>query len=57
MPTDTSDKKTPDAVSLLKADHRQVKEWFREFEEARSSNVKQKLATNICNALTSSCTD
>jgi hemerythrin superfamily protein len=52
MATDTSDKKIPDAVSLLKSDHRQVKEWFQEFEEARSPTVKQKLATNICNALT-----
>ena len=52
MATDTSDKKIPDAVSLLKSDHRQVKEWFQEFEEACSPNVKQKLATNICNALT-----
>lgn len=52
MATDTSDKKISDAVSLLKSDHRQVKEWFQEFEEARSPNVKQKLATNICNALT-----
>jgi hemerythrin superfamily protein len=41
-----------DAVALLKADHRQVKEWFAEFEKARSSKVKQSLATNICTALT-----
>jgi hemerythrin superfamily protein len=51
MATDTRDKKAPDAVSLLKADHRQVKEWFQEFEGARSPKVKQMLATNICNAL------
>jgi hemerythrin superfamily protein len=44
--------KAPDAVTLLKADHRQVKEWFSEFEDASSSKVKQKLATEICNALT-----
>jgi hemerythrin superfamily protein len=43
--------KAPDAVSLLKADHRQVKEWFAEFENARSATVKQKLATDICHAL------
>ena|SRR4030081_783437 len=41
-----------DAVTLLKADHRQVKEWFAEFEKAKSSKVKQALATSICTALT-----
>ena len=40
-----------DAVSLLKADHRQVEEWFGEFEGARSSDKKQKLASQICAAL------
>jgi hemerythrin superfamily protein len=44
--------KTPDAVALLKADHRQVEAWFEEFEDAKSRKVKQKLATQICNALT-----
>jgi hypothetical protein len=29
-----------------------VKEWFAEFEVATSSKVKQKLAIDICNALT-----
>jgi hemerythrin superfamily protein len=42
----------PDAIALLKADHRQVKEWFEEFESARSANKKQGLATSICKALT-----
>jgi hemerythrin superfamily protein len=40
-----------DAIALLKADHRQVEKWFDEFEKARSSKVKQQLATSICNAL------
>src|ERR1700674_5452029 len=44
--------KSPDAVALLKADHRQVKEWYAEFEKARSSKVKQALATSISTALT-----
>jgi hemerythrin superfamily protein len=44
--------KAPDAVALLKADHRQVKQWFEEFEKSRSAKVKQTLATNICKALT-----
>jgi len=44
--------KPQDAVALLKADHRQVEEWFAEFEKARSANVKRRLATSICQALT-----
>lgn len=44
--------KAPDAVSLLKADHKQVKEWFEQFEGARSASKKQNLATRICDALT-----
>jgi hemerythrin superfamily protein len=40
-----------DAISLLKADHRQVEEWFSEFESARSTSKKQQLASNICEAL------
>jgi hemerythrin superfamily protein len=44
--------KIPDAVALLKADHRQVADWFEAFESSRSDKKKQKLATDICNALT-----
>jgi hemerythrin superfamily protein len=40
-----------DAVALLKADHRQVEQWFEQFEKARDNDRKLKLATNICNAL------
>lgn len=43
---------TPDAIALLKADHRQVEEWFEEFEKARSSDRKAELAEKICDALT-----
>jgi hemerythrin superfamily protein len=43
--------KPMDAVALLKADHRQVEEWFEEFESARSAAKKKQLATNICTAL------
>ena len=43
---------TPDdAIALLKADHRQVEEWFEEFEKARSSDRKAELAERICDAL------
>jgi len=45
-------KPTPDAVALLKADHKQVKTWFEQFEKSRSDKVKQKLAADICKALT-----
>jgi hemerythrin superfamily protein len=44
--------KIPNAVALLKADHKQVKTWFEEFEGSRSAAKKKKLATDICNALT-----
>jgi hemerythrin superfamily protein len=40
-----------DAIALLKADHRQVEEWFEQFEKARDAQRKLKLATQICNAL------
>jgi hypothetical protein len=39
------------AIGLLKADHRQVEEWFEEFASARSDAKKKTLATNICQAL------
>lgn len=44
--------KGSDAISLLKADHRQVEEWFSQFEKANSKSKKQQLASNICEALT-----
>jgi hemerythrin superfamily protein len=40
-----------DAISLLKADHRQVEKWFAEFEKARMPSRKAKLAEQICDAL------
>jgi hemerythrin superfamily protein len=40
-----------DAIALLKADHRQVEQWFEEFASARAANRKQSLAASICNAL------
>ena len=42
----------PDAIALLKADHRQVEGWFKEFESSRLSRRKQELAGKICQALT-----
>jgi hemerythrin superfamily protein len=41
-----------DAIQLLKADHRQVTEWFEEFEKSRTDTKKEQLAHKICKALT-----
>lgn len=41
----------PDAIALLKADHRQVEEWFEQFEKTRDDDRKQTLANQICTAL------
>jgi len=41
-----------DAIALLKADHRQVEDWFEQFEKTESEVKKQDLATKICKALT-----
>ncbi len=40
-----------DAIALLKADHRQVEKWFREFKKARLARRKASLAGQICGAL------
>ena len=42
----------PDAIALLKADHRQVEKLFQQFEKARNAERKEDLATKICEALT-----
>jgi hypothetical protein len=42
----------PDAIALLKADHRKVKELFESFEAARADGKKQALAGQICLELT-----
>jgi hypothetical protein len=41
-----------DAVTLLKNDHREVEQWFGQFEKTRSSERKATLAQKICLALT-----
>ncbi len=43
---------TPDAIALLSADHKQVAQWFQQFETARSDDKKFELASQICMALT-----
>jgi hemerythrin superfamily protein len=44
--------KRPDAIALLKADHRQVEAWFSQFSKSKSQQKKQQLAGQICDALT-----
>ena len=41
-----------DAITLLKEDHRAVEKLFKEFESAKGDGRKQKLAHQICLALT-----
>lgn len=46
----TSEK--PDAVALLKADHRKVEDLFAQFEAAKGDGKKKALAEKICMELT-----
>lgn len=41
----------PDAITLLKSDHREVEGWFEDFENTNSGAKKAKLARQICTAL------
>lgn len=43
--------KTPDAIALLKADHRAVEDLFEQFEATNSKSKQQALATQICTEL------
>jgi hemerythrin superfamily protein len=40
--------KSPDAIALLKEDHRTVEKLFEEFESAKGDGRKEKLAQQIC---------
>jgi hypothetical protein len=42
----------PDAIALLKADHRKVEDLFARFEAAREADTKKRLAKQICTELT-----
>jgi len=42
----------PDAIALLKEDHRKVEDLFAQFEKARGDDRKGKLALEICKELT-----
>lgn len=44
--------KAKDATALLRADHKEVDELFKEYETVKSSAKKKELVTKICTALT-----
>lgn len=43
--------KNPDAIALLKADHRAVEELFEKFESTNSDDKKAKIVEQICTEL------
>ena len=43
---------SPDAIALLKADHRKVEDLFAKFEAAKDHDKKQTIARQICMELT-----
>ena len=47
-----ADTKKQDAVALLKADHDEVQQLFKDFEKASGDGRKEKLARQICRELT-----
>ncbi|MEO8626609.1 MAG: hemerythrin domain-containing protein [Betaproteobacteria bacterium] len=44
--------KTPDAVALLRADHKTVSALFAQYEKSRSASKKKSIVTQICTELT-----
>jgi hemerythrin superfamily protein len=50
--TTTARAKAPDAVSLLRADHKLVSGLFEQFEKSRSTAKKKQLVARICLELT-----
>lgn len=51
-PPATSAQRPADAIKLLKADHKEVKGWFKQYERLDAKAEKQALAEKICMALT-----
>ena len=41
-----------DAIKLLKADHKEVEGWFKDYDKTEDDAKKQELADKICKALT-----
>lgn len=50
--TPAPSEQAPDAIALLKADHRKVEDLFAQFEKASAANRKRELAEEICLELT-----
>ena len=50
--TARTEAKPADAIKLLKADHKEVKTWFQQYEKLEEDSDKQQLADQICMALT-----
>lgn len=48
----TRAKRAPDAIALLRADHREVADLLAQFESSRAAKRKQELAQRICKELT-----
>jgi hypothetical protein len=48
----TSAPRPADAIKLLRDDHREVKNWFKEYEKLDGEAEKEALARKICTALT-----
>lgn len=47
-----TDNSKPDAIALLKADHRKVEDLFEKFKSAKGDGKKKSLAEEICKELT-----
>jgi hemerythrin superfamily protein len=47
-----ADTKKQDAIALLKADHDEVRQLFKDFEKAGDDGRREKLARQICRELT-----
>ncbi len=50
--TELAAAKPADAIKFLKADHKEVKNWFKDYAKLDDDGDKQALADNICLALT-----
>jgi hypothetical protein len=48
---DHSGERAANAIAVLTADHRQVQEWFAEFQRPHSLMREEMLALDICNAI------
>lgn len=50
-PSKTASKAKPDAIAMLKADHRNVEALFSEYESAKQKEKRAQLVDSICNEL------